>query len=454
MNRAAAAASVPRPALVPSAWAAPVATVGLLGALAGLLVWQYLMPDGFESSFFLNHAGVAHFRDAFGLPRVDVGVGAYRAGFRAWLAGAWVSYFCLMVGGAMGAPLPRRRSLLVMVATIALVVAVLWPPSFSCDVYGYVAYGRMQVLYGMNPYTTAQGVIATAGDATGRFLRWNIPSPYGPLWTTLSVGVVWLLRGAGLLGQVITMKLIGATAVVSAAWAGGRVAERLSPGRGDLAFVGIGLNPLFVIEGAGNAHNDLVMMAFVVATFGAALDGRTSRAVFGAGVAGAIKFLPLLLVPWIVLERWARDPATSWGARVREAAAYALAAALPIAVCYGPYWVGARTLLGLAQRWRSGHSRGLETSVHIWAQGGLLVLVYVAATVWFVRGERARLLPAWAIVTAAVYIVTAGIWLPWYLSWIWIPTLLAWDKRSTAISYLAFCFGVVLTWQYSVPGGG
>jgi hypothetical protein len=446
-------ASARSPTLVTSTRPVPVAASCLLFALTGFLAWQYAMPAQFESSFLLNHAGVEHFRDGLGLPHVAMALGPYRAGFRAWLGAIWGAYFVMVLAGAMGAPLPRRRSLLAVVVGVALVTAVLWPPSFSCDVYGYVGYARMQVLHGLNPYATTQKALIDLGDPTGMFLRWNIASPYGPLWTSLSVAVVWLWRGASLLTQVIAMKMFAAAALVGAAWGGRRVAERLAPGRGDLTLMAIGLNPLFVIEGAGNGHNDLVMMALLVAGLGAALEGRTRRAVLWAGVAGAIKFLPLLLVPWIVLAEWRARP-RPWRSKARDGLGHALLAILPIAVGYWPYWAGARTLLGLQQRWHSGQTTSVFTNLSLWTQGGALLLTYAASTAWLLRGDRVRLLTAWVIMTTAIFMVATGIWLPWYLSWIWLVALLRWDTRSMTCSYLAFCFAVVLTVRYSVPSGG
>jgi len=435
------------------AWPARAAIAGLVVALAGFLGWQYLMPDAFESSFLLDHKGVAHFRDALGLPAVELSVGAYCTGFRVLLAALWTTYFVAVMAGATGARLPRPRALLFLVAAVALVTAILWPPSFSIDVYGYVGYARMKVLYGLNPYVTTQQWLITHHDATGPFLRWEIASPYGPLWTTLSVAIVWVLRAASLYVQVVAMKLVGAAALVAAAWGGGRVAERLAPGRGDLTRLAIGLNPLFVIEAAGNAHNDFVMMALVVAVFAAALEGRTRSAVLLAGVAGAIKFLPLLLVPWIVLGDW-RARALPWRQRARESVGYALAAVLPMTLAFWPYWMGAHTMLGLQQRWRSGQTAGGAAGVQMWAQAALFLAIYVGVTLWTLRGDRVRILTAWVIAAAMIYMVIAGVWQPWYLSGIWVVALLDWNRRSATVSFLTFCFAVALTLRYSVPAGG
>jgi hypothetical protein len=424
----------------------------LLLAFAAFLVWQYLMPAAFESSFLLDHVGLAQFREVLGISAVPLPFATYRAGFRLILGALWAAYFVAAFAGFAGARLPRPSALVALVAGVALVTALAWPPSFSCDVYGYVAYGRLQVLYGMNPYVTTQKALRALGDPTGRFLIWNIGSPYGPLWTALSAAVVWLTRGA-LFAEVVVMKLVAGGAVVVTALFGRRIAERLAAGRGDLTLMAIGLNPLFVIEGAGNGHNDFVMMAFVVASIDAALAGRTRRALLLAGLGGAVKFLPLALVPWILLRELGSGPAP-WGARVRAAAAGALTAALPLVVAFLPYWAGRGTLRGLEARWTSSQTTASNAKLALAIEAATLLATYLATTVWAARGEPARLLSAWMIVAGVVFFVAAGVWLPWYVSWIWIVALLRWDGRKAVVSHLAFCLAVVLTLRYSVPSGG
>ena len=89
-----------------------------------------------------------------------------------------------------------------------------------------------------------------------------------------------------------------------------------------------------------------------------------------------------------------------------------------------------------------------------WAQAAVFLAIYGGATVWALRTDALtpviRIMRAWVIVTALIFLVASGVWLPWYLSWIWIVALLDWSRRSLTFSYLAFCFTVVLTIRYSV----
>jgi hypothetical protein len=432
-------------------WAAPaakLALVALFSSLAGLLAWQYAMPRAFESSFLLDHEGVAHFAAALHLPRPTVALAPYRLGFRGLLLSAWVSYLALVLLAANGAPLPGHQRLAAVAGAVGLVAAIVWPPSFSCDVYGYVAYGRLPVLYGQNPYVVTQKFLRDVSDPVGPFLRWNISSPYGPLWTSMCAAVAWALHG--LYAQVVFLKLVAAAAVWVAAWEGGRVAERLAPGRGGVTLLAIGLNPLFLIEGAGNGHNDFVMMALVVAASGAAMDGRDRRSALCAGLAGAIKFLPLLLVPWLLVVA-ARARPRPPRRLVRDALVAGALALAPSVLAYVPFWVGLRTLGGLGQRWTS--AQGAAAGSGAAATTALLVATYAAATALVLRGRAGSLISAWMAVATAIFLFAAGMWLPWYLSWIAIPALLRWSGRATIPTWLCLAFAILLTLRYAVPAG-
>jgi hypothetical protein len=425
--------------------------VGLV-ALAGLLGWQYLLPAGFDSPFGLNHTGAEPFARAFAIPHVSVGLGAYRATFRLLLIVVWGAYLATIVLAARGARLPSARSVLWLVAVTGFAIAVLWPPTFSCDLYGYIGYGRIASVYGLNPYRVAPDLLLERGDPVAPFLQWRITSPYGPLWTSLSVALAWLLGGAPILLQALVYKLIAAGALIATAIFGGRVAERLAPGRGLLASLAIGLNPLFLIEGAGNGHNDLVMMALFVVALDAMLRGRTRVAALLAGLAAAIKFLPLLLIPWILILGWQRRTG-GWLERLRCGAADAAVALAPLVICYLPYWMGRGTFHGVSERLTNG-----QTTPAWWSsRDGLAVaasaLVYVLATLSVARDAR-RALAAWLVVATVVFLAASGMWLPWYLSWIWIPALLRWDRWFATASGFAFCAAVLLTFWYSVPKPG
>lgn len=420
------------------------AAVLLVGALLALALWQYAMPPTFRSSWKLNPLGIEQFRAALGLPAFAVGDATYRWVFRALMGTAWAAYF-LMVGAGVAGGRPSAALTGALGAGAAIALALFWPASLSTDVYAYVGYGRLPALYHLNPYLATQKTLIEIGDATSPFLRWRIGSPYGPLWTSVCVAVVAGLRGATLFAQVVVMKLVAAAAVIAMAWSGRALAERLERGRGELTLAAIALNPLFLIEGAGNGHNDLVMMALVLLGLAALAADRPARAALAVGLAAAIKFLPLLLVPWLALL------AASSSRRWTRAAWVVVLGIGPVVLLFLPFWEGSATLSGLQERWARGHLERPGDIGALVAKNALPLLVYVGASLWLVRRPQIdRLVSAWVVAAGAVLMMAAGVWFPWYLAWPWAATLVRWDTRHAAAAYLLFCFAVVFTLRYSV----
>jgi hypothetical protein len=421
-------------------------------ALFGLLALQYLTPRTLVSVWDLNRGGVDHFRQVLGVSSARLDVGSYRVAF-SFLAGAiWIAlaaFLYLAFGRGPRVLGPRARRLITGVAVCcALGLALLWPASFSNDVYAYVGYGRLAALFGKNPYLTTQRALIDLGDATGPFLTWHIRSPYGPLWTVVSTAVVWLLRGAGLFAQVLGMKLIAAAAGLMLARAGSTLAERIEAGRRDLTFAALAFNPLFLIEGAGNGHNDVVMMAIVLLALLALAAERLRVAAVLVGCAAAVKFVPLLLGPWIVV-RAARDASSP--RRALSAAGVVVALLLaPIAVAYLPFWSGIETLSGLGQRWSYAQSADHRPGLSVVA-GVLAIAAYAALSWWMVRrADPRRWVTGWAILAGALVIATGDGLFPWYLAWPWSVTLVRWDRRYLGASLFLLALALFLTLRYAI----
>ena len=84
---------------------------------------------------------------------------------------------------------PRLKLPAVFAAvTLAVVVLLTLSPPFSLtDTFNYLHYGRMQPLYGLNPYTALP--VQAAVDPAYAYSTWHhLPSPYGPLFTLLTEG--------------------------------------------------------------------------------------------------------------------------------------------------------------------------------------------------------------------------------------------------------------------------
>ncbi len=141
------------------------------------------------------------------------------------------------------------------------VIVFAGPILFSTDVFSYIAYARMGVLHGIDPYL--HGPIAISGDGIFKYVGedWlRVATAYGPLYTLLSYPFAVL----GLKGAVWGAKveaLAASAGTLALTW-------RCARARGYdpvVALVVVGANPLYVLYGLGGAHNDVIMTFFMMA---------------------------------------------------------------------------------------------------------------------------------------------------------------------------------------------
>lgn len=442
------------------------------GAVA-LALWQWLTPAGFDSVLGVNPRAAADWRHAVGLANAPASLSlrAYNVVFRALLAEMLLAYAVLLWRVHIGTdrpaqpsppPPPTARQVLRVAIPVVALVALLMPPLLSTDVFAYVGYGRLAVVHDLNPHLHTQGELVTRGDPTGPYLHWDIPSPYGGLWTIVSMLVVRLMPANAVLLPVLTFKLLGGAALVAAAVLARRIARDLDGDerRADGVMAAVIANPVLLIEGPGNAHNDIVMMVPILGALALFARRRVNAAAGLAGVAAAVKLVPLMMVPWLaVAAARGRAGPGRWPARLGAGAAVVALAMAMVVAAYAPFWSGFRTLAGLAVRWENGHGIG---GAHVTA-GAIakhltpLAVGVGAASLWAILapvGEAARrAVTAWAWAALVVLLFAAGVWYPWYLAWIWPAVLIRVNLAHRLLAMVAMALSA-LTILYTVARPG
>jgi alpha-1,6-mannosyltransferase len=377
----------------------------------------------------------------FGVP--DALAGPFRGiGLNLGLAGV-IGVFTLMFVFYMlamrGIGRLSMRSVVITIAALNALV-LLAPPLLSTDVFSYGAYARMGALYGANPYL--YGPHAIQLDPVYPFIGWQwvtIPTAYGPVFTALS----YLFAPLDIAATAFTFKLIAA--ISSAALVG--LVWRTAPLRGvdplrAVAFVG--LNPVIVVYGVGGGHNDLMMLALLMAGVYLLLQHRerAGGALFVA--AAAVKLTAGLLLPFAYADGAARRRLA--GARGLVAgrrgllAGAGIAAAFVAALGFGLFGIGPLYLLGTLGKIQG--QDGLQSIPGFIAKGlGLgalgtavqLVLAtgFTASFIWLLRrvwlGRMDWIVGAgWATVAL---LITTGSLLPWYVVWLLPLAALGRDRR-------------------------
>jgi hypothetical protein len=248
------------------------------------------------------------------------------------------------------------------------------------------------------------------------------------------------------------MKLLAAAALLGAAAAARRIVRQLDAARADGAFIAVALNPLLLIEGPGSGHNDIIAALFVVLAFLALLRRRPALAGLAVGVGGAIKLVPLLLLPWVAFVA-ARSAPPSRHAGVKAVAVVAAMGILPLVVGYIPLWAGARTFASVTARWQLGHA-GSATAL---IAPLLWLALFALASVHLYRSARVGrdavvgvLISAWALLAVPLMLLVTHKLFPWYLTWSWSAVLLRWTKAHQAILLWLLPVSLLLALLYTV----
>ena len=318
--------------------------------------------------------------------------------------------------GARATPIFPRR-----VVVIGLVLAAAWhieflrlPSGPDDDIHRYVWDGRLQRL-GYNPYLVVPSDPAAKGLHTSETRNMNnpdLPSPYPPgaqlffraitaihesafamkvAFVICEFAIVFVLL------DVLRCTRQGAHLVLAFAW-----------------------NPLLAIEAAGSGHIDIVGALLLVVSAAALVRRWRATAAVALGLAIAVKFLPVVLLP-LYLKR----------VRIRDAAlAGAVVALLYLPFLDRSFFNHGRIPIGslgtYVQNFR--FNGPVFAILHHLAPpqllAGLAVLVGLVTATWQrIRSAAPELSPdvcAWSLFAwpMAASLLCAPVVFPWYLLWL------------------------------------
>ena len=328
------------------------------------------------------------------------------------------------------------------VVVIGLVLAAVWhveflrqPAGSDDDIHRYLWDGRVQRL-GYNPYIAVPNDPALAGLHTPETRTLNnayLPSPY-PAGAELFFRAVTAIHES-----VFTLKV--AFVVCEFAIVFVLLAILRSSGQGAHWVLAYAWNPLLAIEVAGSGHIDIVGVLLLLVSVAALARRWRAVAAVAFGLAVAVKFLPVVLLPLY----WKR-------VRIRDAAL----AAVVVGLLYLPFLDHGRIPLGsLGTYVHSFRFNGpvfatLEQVASPQLVAGLAVLVGFLTAIWM-RCKASALCPnafAWPV---AASLLCAPVVYPWYLLWM-LP--FAWSASTVPI--IIWTVSIIPTyylWYLRAQGG-
>jgi hypothetical protein len=358
------------------------------------------------------------------------GCGPY---FMAALALAGILYLIAIREFFSAAAFPRR------VVIIGLLLAAVWhiellPAQPNDDIYRYVWDGRLQRL-GYNPYLVIPSDPAANRLHTSETRKLNnpdLPSPY-PAGAQLFFRIVTAIHESAfalkiafvlcdfaialLLLDILRLRRLGPHLVLAYAW-----------------------SPLLAIEVAANGHVDIVGALFLVVSAAALARRWRAAAAVALGLAVAVKFLPVVLVPLY----WKR-------VRIRDA----VVAAAVIALLYLPFLHHGRIPTGsfgaYVQNWRFNGPifAFLAQVAPPKLLAGLAVLAGLVTAVWLRRTAPQWSPNSFAWPMAATLLCAPAIF-PWYLVWL-LPFLTSSSTLLIALWTVSIIPTYVM-WHLRAPG--
>jgi alpha-1,6-mannosyltransferase len=375
--------------------------------------------------------------------------------------------FALYLLGMWAVRANRARPSLRLILSLSFLFGftLIWLyPITATDLFQYVVRARVRVVYGANPlavtpnYFPNEPYLPFMGEWVDKL------SPYGPAWELLAEGIA----------------LTGATDIVSGALAYKAVAMAfyllciglvawLRHGDAEAIYF-FAWNPLVLLQGLGNGHNDLVMLAWVLLGIALWERGWWPGAAAALTLATLTKASAALVVPLFLVALVRQQ--TGWRRRALVlCGAGTLGLALTL-LAYLPFWPPWQSLAGVLDEMRHRYTYTIATLSRMLLQSALpgsqaayetprLIgqVIFIAFYLWaLAQLWRQRLnLPVTAFLAYFSYLLLSASFRIWYPVWL-VPLAALCLVPATRWRAFLFCLTAELSlamfyivWRWYMP---
>jgi alpha-1,6-mannosyltransferase len=304
--------------------------------------------------------------------------------------------------GCVLRPGGAERSTLWIILGVGLLgrlVLVPTAPTLSEDVYRYLWDGNL-VAHGVNPFPHAPSDPALErfrGDLLRHLNHTDVPTIYPPA-AQLLFGAAALVSATPVAWKLLLLALeFGLVlALLRLLKSRGLANDRL------LLYY---WNPLVLVESFGSGHVDLAAAAFLVTALALHETGQRARAGIAFGLAVLTKYVPGLLIPWLVRRRaWVMLLAAAVTAALLTAPFIAAGPALTTGLrIYARHWEFNGALYGLLR-----HGIASDLAVR-------LILAFACVASSLLVAWKARSATGAALASLGAFLLLSPTVFPWYV---------------------------------------
>jgi len=308
-------------------------------------------------------------------------------------------------------------------------------PTLAIDLFIYAIRTRGWALYHLNPLLTAPAALPASDPWLKLAAEWiNAASPYGPVWEVLSLSVFNPVNG-DFLGHLFALKGIAIAAYLLSVWLIGDILSVTHPEWKIWGQVAFAWNPLVLLETAQNAHNDIVMVALLLASVWAMVRGKDHLSLLLLALSVLVKFITILFAPFLIIYLTFKLPTKfhRYTAVVWYIGIFALMVIIPIAPMF-PGWDDWAVLQAT-----HGAGRSLMATGVLALEGWLGTNTAFSVMRWTLYGLWAAIVGwrAWQLRTRVNYLDA-----PIKMGW----TVLFWYAALVAPVFHGWC----LLWSFSL----
>ena len=243
----------------------------------------------------------------------------------------------------------RNIRFVLLTGGVFAVILIFSYPQTAIDLFINAIRTRAWARYGMLPFITSPDSLPPFDQWVGLAGEWiDIASPYGPIWELLSLGAYYL-AGGSFLYHLFAIKVLSALFYMGSVWLVYRILRLIRPQWAVVGTAFFAWNPLILFESVQNAHNDIVMVFFLLVAIWAfvrlmqGISGKKNllfSGLFRQTSSGTIlvKFVTLMVLPIFVLALARRQK--TWPHRILSLAVYGFAIFGLSVLIMWPYWPG------------------------------------------------------------------------------------------------------------------